>query len=626
MDKTQKEIIYKNEYCPHVFDHFHNSYMNSHFETIRDVQKEPKHHDILFTNFSILSNPALSKKYFRYNEAQNIMSNFFLNNLTINWVVLNNSQNLSFSSINREGCIFTLSFDDEGTTMASSNHNHNHNIEIWDLKTKKLKKVISEHKEIVTGIEYFHKRDDLFLSCSLDKTIKLWKDYKNVHTFIEHSDWVRCIAINQDNTKFLSGCVSSVVKLWDLNTQRVIASLTNKNPDPSSLSTVNSLCFMKSNENVFLSGFRSGEIKLYDTRMKNDNGGLGISQAFKAHKGKLNSIKLNSTENYLLSSGRESILRLWDMRNLPNDIDNFEPNKSKCLNEYKGHKCTGYNIDSNFYAREKYLITGSEDSNIYIYNIVTSEIAFKIKTHQKCINLIRPIPKTYASFACTGLEDISILIWDFSKNISKGVEKRFADKFNKPLDDENDDSFDESKFDDKESSQQICSRLVEDIMSECGDMILKIFHSHNLTYSNGINFETLMEIIQKSKDQESMRILNMINEKFIKRLMENLVNGGFEQKKKKAEKKPKIEKKTVVKTIPIKCAKCLKKRIQPIEKVNENFDLSLLDLPDCQSGFNCKTKEENEDEEIKKTTAMKSIYSETTDSFKESTILLNKFL
>ena len=53
-------------------------------------------------------------------------------------------------------------------------------------------------------------------------------------------------------------------------------------------------------------------------------------------------------------------------------------------------------------------------------------------------------------------------------------------------------------------------KLIEEIMSECGDMILKIFHSNNLTYSNGMNFENLLDIIHKKNDQESIKIINMV--------------------------------------------------------------------------------------------------------------------
>jgi hypothetical protein len=53
-------------------------------------------------------------------------------------------------------------------------------------------------------------------------------------------------------------------------------------------------------------------------------------------------------------------------------------------------------------------------------------------------------------------------------------------------------------------------KIIEEIMSECGDMILRVFHSNNLTYSNGMNFETLLEIIQKNNDRESMKLMNTV--------------------------------------------------------------------------------------------------------------------
>ena len=187
-----------------------------------------------------------------------------MKNNALDWVVLNNPQNISLNSMNKEGCIFAMNFNDTGNLMASSNHHHT--IEIWDIKSKKLKKIMSSHNEIVTGVEFFHgnKDNELLLSCSLDKTIKLWKNYTNVHTFLEHSDWVRCISVREDNLQFLSGCVSSIVKLWDIPTQRVIGSITNQSPDSTSLTTVNSLNFLDINPHLFIIGLRNGDVKICD--------------------------------------------------------------------------------------------------------------------------------------------------------------------------------------------------------------------------------------------------------------------------------------------------------------------------------------------------------------------------
>ena len=167
--------------------------------------------------------------------------------------------------------------------------------------------------------------------------------------------------------------------------------------------------------------------------------------------------------------------------------------------------------------------------------------------------------------------------------------------------------------------QQMGVKMVEEIMSECGDMILKIFHNHNLTYSNGINFENLLEIIQKSDDQESLKVLNMINEKFMKKLMDNFING---MKPKKEKKEVKKENKQIA-TNNIKCNDCLSKKVKKIEvKPNLNdFDVNLLNLPNLL-GFN----ENIEKEKKKKNEKEKKFKFEHGTPLVDNTILLNKII
>ena len=563
-DVKNSDITIENDYCPHIFDHFINSYMNSKLKRMTTETEETninsKHINnkiVYFQNLSLFQNSYKSFYYYGYNQSKNLLNNFFLKNISLDWVILNNPQNLSINSMNREGCIFSMSFNDTGNLMASSNHYHT--IEIWDMKQRKIKEIISSHSEIVTGVEFFHKKEDneYFLSCSLDKTIKLWKNYKNIHTFLEHSDWVRCISIREDNQQFLSGCVSSVVKLWDIPTQRVIGSIINQNSDPTSLTTVNSLNFMNNNPNLFIIGLRSGEVKIFDCRIQNKNDNyiknVGIVQSFKAHQKKLNTAKLNKSDKYILTSGRDSLLRLWDMRKLPkeNEIN------QKYIYEYNKHKCVGYNIECNFYLNENYIITGSEDGNIYIYDILNNNNYYKLKTLLKCINLIKQIPNTNF-IAFTGLEDISIFIWNAHKNIIKFYEK-YCNKNNKNEDNlvEDIETEKDIEIEETDKGQQFCNKIIEEIMAECGDSILKIFHNHNMTYSNGINLENLSEIIQKSQDEKSANILKSITDKFMKKMMDNLIS--IENNSKNKEKKGKVkkkEKKKIIKKRDIKCLEC----------------------------------------------------------------------
>ena len=172
-----------------------------------------------------------------------------------------------------------------------------------------------------------------------NKTIKLFNSYKCIHTFTEHSDWVRCVNISDSNNFFLSGCVSSVVKLWDLQSRQVISSLYNSEHSSESLLTVNSLQFFRNNDYNFLIGLRDGSVKLCDSRTKK----IEVNSQFRGFK-----------------------LKIWDMRMLPSSMNASE---NKYVREYKGHKCNGYNVVSNFYNKEKYLVTGSEDG-LYIFMIL----------------------------------------------------------------------------------------------------------------------------------------------------------------------------------------------------------------------------------------------------------------
>lgn len=79
-----------------------------------------------------------------------------------------------------------------------------------------------------------------FFSCSLDKTIKLWRRGRVVHSFEDHKgqlarqfptrwantylliDWLRCLALTVDDATLLSGCVSSFIYGWDVATGRVL--------------------------------------------------------------------------------------------------------------------------------------------------------------------------------------------------------------------------------------------------------------------------------------------------------------------------------------------------------------------------------------------------------------------
>jgi len=57
-------------------------------------------------------------------------------------------------------------------------------------------------------------------------------------------------------------------------------------------------------------------------------------------------------------------------------------------------------------------------------------------------------------------------------------------------------------------------------MTEYGDLILKIFHKNNFTYSSGMTWENLLKVVLAENDEESRELLIKVNYCFLKQLCE----------------------------------------------------------------------------------------------------------
>ena len=589
INNSANAFIEDNEYCPHIFEHFLNTYTNSIFKKIAisnpaqgsDSNNKNKKYDIIYSHNSYLfQNQFLSHIYWSYPESLNLFNKFLLKNLSLDHLLYSNPQNLPMNTINNEGgCIFSLNFSDLGNTMCASNPK---NLELWDVNKKRLKKVISDHKEIVSDVVFLHGENNStnFLTGSLDRTIKLYKNCENVHTFYEHNDWVRALNVSYDNNYFLSGCVSSVVKLWDLNKKIVIGNVFNQNDNQNFMNTVNSLSFFHSNPHLFMIGLRSGDIKICDSRINllNDKNQIGVVTNFKAHTNKLNTTKLNQSDKYILTSGRDSTLRLWDLRkikedNLLNNNTNINNDYNRnFISEYNKHKCTGYNVECSFYHFEKYLITGSETGSIFIYDIFNPNMYKEIKTHLKCVNLVKQVPNNSNAFAFAGLAENAVFIYDSKKNISKFYDKEENNSSNEEkylIDDD-----DEIKTD---KSQELCNDIIEEIMKEHGDVILKTFHKNNMTYNSGINFANFFKMMQKSGEGKSTQIIfNTFIDKFKNAFMKLELNEN--EKINKNKKEAKKENNNIQKR-DVKCCECELKNNNKFKNDDNNI-------------FNCVDKEQ----------------------------------
>lgn len=82
-DIKNSDVTIENDYCPHIFDHFVNSYMNSKLKRMTTETEEAslnnKHINnkiIYFQNLSLFQNSYKSFYYYGYNQSKNLLNNF----------------------------------------------------------------------------------------------------------------------------------------------------------------------------------------------------------------------------------------------------------------------------------------------------------------------------------------------------------------------------------------------------------------------------------------------------------------------------------------------------------------------------------------------------------------------
>lgn len=88
----------------------------------------------------------------------------------------------------------------------------------------------------------------------------------------------------------------------------------------------------------------------------------------------------SSDQNCILASSLDSKLRLLDKGN------------GQLLAEFKGHKNTEFRISNCFGRNDAYVIGGSEDGNIFIWDLLENTVLAKLENHQKSITSVQYNP------------------------------------------------------------------------------------------------------------------------------------------------------------------------------------------------------------------------------------------
>jgi len=248
------------------------------------------------------------------------------------------------------------------------------------------------HKADVVDIDWA-KRSDLLLSASMDSTVMLWRVSKDkCLCMFQHADYVTSVRFHPLNSAyFVSASFDSRIRLWKIPDRRVVAW--------NQLETLVTAVAFSQDGGFIVAGLYNGHCVFFNVDMDSfqlnwynklecwdgKRSGKKITSIQYWHNQKTGDGSLNDGCAQCLVTTNDSRIRLYTIKNY----------KISLTAKYKGFKNNELQIAATFSDDGKYVIAGSEDGGIYIWNKEirnNSFMSLKKNLHSKtnAYEMIRP--------------------------------------------------------------------------------------------------------------------------------------------------------------------------------------------------------------------------------------------
>ncbi|KAM7468087.1 hypothetical protein LguiB_015649 [Lonicera macranthoides] len=205
------------------------------------------------------------------------------------------------------------------------------------------------HQDDVLDLSW--SRTQLLLSSSMDKTVRLWDmETESCLKMFAHSDYVTCIQFNPvDDDQFISGSLDAKVRIWSISNRQVV--------DWTDLNEMVTAASYTPDGQGAVVGSHKGICRFYDTsggKLEQKDQIELKSRKKKAQPNKITGIQF-SPENpsEVLVTSADSRLRILDGSHL--------------IHKFRGVRNTSSQILASFSPDGKYVISPSEDSQVYIW-------------------------------------------------------------------------------------------------------------------------------------------------------------------------------------------------------------------------------------------------------------------
>ncbi|KAB2622152.1 WD repeat-containing protein 44-like [Pyrus ussuriensis x Pyrus communis] len=193
-------------------------------------------------------------------------------------------------------------------------------------------------------------RDQLLLSSSMDKTVRLWDlETKTCLKLFAHNDYVTCIQFNPlDDNYFISGSLDAKIRLWNVAVRQVV--------DWTDLYEMVTAASYTPDGQACIIGSHKGNCRMYNAEdcKLSQHSQIDIQNKKKNQAKKITGFQfspINPTE--MLVTSADSRIRILDGTNV--------------THKFRGFRNMSSQIGASFTPDGKYVVCASEDSHVYIW-------------------------------------------------------------------------------------------------------------------------------------------------------------------------------------------------------------------------------------------------------------------
>ncbi|OVA20541.1 WD40 repeat [Macleaya cordata] len=230
-------------------------------------------------------------------------------------------------------------------------------VKIWDTKTGMLSRTLHGSLGSILDLTITHD-NRCIIAASSSNNLYVWDvgSGRIRHTLTGHTDKVCAVDVSKvSSSHVVSAAYDRTIKIWDL--QRGYCTNTM-----ISHSNCNCLCFSTDGQTI-CSGHVDGNLRLWDIKS-----GRLLSEVA-AHSHAITSICLSRSGNIVLTSGRDNLHNLFDMRSLE-VCGTLRANGNRVASNWS-RSCIS--------ADDNYVASGSADGSVYIWSRLRADIVSTLK-------------------------------------------------------------------------------------------------------------------------------------------------------------------------------------------------------------------------------------------------------